>query len=81
MAEEKIDIPEGAIKIKLESKRKYSFCTCGHSKKIPYCDESHKKVNEEQGTSYKPFKIIPEQDSSIWISSSNWIEQKNKKIK
>ena len=81
MSEEKLEEKVKPIRVECEAGKEYSFCTCGHSKKIPYCDESHKKVNEEQGTSYKPFKIIPEQDSSIWISSSNWIEQKNKKIK
>ncbi|MEK6953357.1 MAG: CDGSH iron-sulfur domain-containing protein [Nanoarchaeota archaeon] len=79
MTEEKINISEGAIKVDLKTGRKYSFCTCGHSKKIPYCDESHKKINEEKGTSYKSFKIIPEQDCTLCISSSNWPDQKNKK--
>jgi len=76
MAEEKINTPEGAIKVDLKTGRKYSFCTCGHSKKIPYCDDSHKKVNEEQGTSYKSFKILPEQDCALLISSSNWPDKK-----
>ncbi|MBI2498726.1 CDGSH iron-sulfur domain-containing protein [Candidatus Woesearchaeota archaeon] len=80
MAEEKIDILEGAIKIELKAGRKCSFCTCGHSKKIPYCDDSHKKINEEQGTSYKPFKIIPEKDCTLCVSSSNWPNQKNKSL-
>lgn len=59
-------------KIKLEAGKKYSFCTCGKSKCLPFCDDEHKKLNEEEGTSYKSLKIIPKEDTEIEISSSNW---------
>eukprot|EP00996_Jenningsia_fusiforme_P005219 NODE_6145_length_600_cov_13.907441_g5739_i0.p1 GENE.NODE_6145_length_600_cov_13.907441_g5739_i0~~NODE_6145_length_600_cov_13.907441_g5739_i0.p1 ORF type:complete len:141 (+),score=26.63 NODE_6145_length_600_cov_13.907441_g5739_i0:82-504(+) len=31
----------------------YYWCSCGHSKNQPFCDGSHKQVNEEQKTSFK----------------------------
>jgi len=59
-------------KVILEKGKKYSFCTCGFSANIPFCDNSHKKINEEKGTSYCSFKIIPEKDIVLYVSSKNW---------
>ena len=41
------EIPNNAKKVKLKAGEKCSFCTCGKSKNLPYCDDSHRKFNEE----------------------------------
>ncbi|HIH13349.1 TPA: CDGSH iron-sulfur domain-containing protein [Candidatus Woesearchaeota archaeon] len=65
-----------AIKpVSLQANTKYSFCTCGQSKTLPFCDESHKQLNEEKGTCYKSLKIWPKKDVEIEVYSGNW-EQK-----
>ena len=60
------------VKIKLKSNKKYSFCTCGKSDTLPYCDNKHRKFNEKMGTNYKSMKIFSEEDTTILISSSTW---------
>ncbi len=66
------EIPLEARTITLEGKKKYSFCTCGKSKKIPYCDETHKSINEQQGTQYASLKIWPQEKTTVTLSSKNW---------
>ena len=67
-----IELPETAIEINAEAGRKYSFCTCGQSKNLPYCDNSHKEYNEKTGSHYRSFKMFPEQSIKMNVSSSNW---------
>jgi CDGSH-type Zn-finger protein len=64
--------PKNAVKVKLIKKKKYSFCTCGKSDTMPYCDNSHRLLNEEKGTDYKSLKVFPDEDTTMWISSSIW---------
>ena len=41
--------PQNApYKVKVEKDKTYSWCSCGLSKKQPFCDSAHK------GTDYKP---------------------------
>ena len=61
-------------KVELNAGKKYSFCTCGKSKALPYCDDEHKKINEKLKTSYKSLKIIPKQDIELEVYCSNWQE-------
>ena len=58
--------------VKLKFDEKYSICTCGKSKNLPYCDNEHRKLNEEKGTSYKSLKIIPKSDVELELYCSNW---------
>ena len=58
--------------IKLKSNEKCSICTCGKSKNLPYCDNEHRKLNEEKGTNYKSLKIIPKSDTEFELYCSNW---------
>ena len=67
-----MDKPENAVKIKLKSNKKYSFCTCGKSDTLPYCDNNHRTFNDEKGTNYKSLKVFPEKDTTICVSSSTW---------
>jgi len=59
-------------KIKLKNKIKYSICTCGLSKKMPFCDNNHRKYNSKNNTNYKSLKIESDKDVIINISSSTW---------
>ena len=70
-----IEIPADARRISLKKGVKYSFCTCGHSGKIPLCDDTHQRINAEKGTSYKSFKIFPLADCEVMVYSANWIKK------
>ena len=62
------------MKIKLQAGKKYSICSCGLSKILPYCDNSHRKFNTEKGIEYKSVKIIPDRDIKIEVTSSIWLK-------
>ena len=64
-------------KLDLKKGETYKICTCGTSKSIPICDDSHRQLNEEKGTSYKSLKITPMKDINMEVSSSNWEKDKN----
>ena len=66
------DIPKGSYKINLKAGKKYKLCTCGTSQMLPYCDDSHRELNEKEGTNYKSIKIFPEKDITITVNSKNW---------
>jgi len=68
------EIPNNAKKVKLKAGEKCSFCTCGKSKNLPYCDDSHRKFNEENKTNYKSLKVIPRSDVELEVFSSSWPE-------
>ena len=59
-------------KLKLLKNKKYSFCTCGLSKKLPFCDNNHIAHNFKNKTNYKSLKVIPHKDIEVEVSSSTW---------
>ena len=61
-----------AIKVKLFEGKRYSFCSCGLSKNLPYCDNAHRVYNEKQGTDYKSLKILPKEDTEVLVYSATW---------
>ncbi len=65
-------LPDEAKIISLKAGKRYSLCTCGHSKCLPFCDDAHKRVNEEKGTNYRSLKILPKTDVEIEVHSSTW---------
>ena len=64
------------MEIKLKAGRKYSICSCGLSKTLPYCDNAHREFNAENGTDYKSVKITPDKNTSIQIISNRWKRNK-----
>ncbi|XP_059181378.1 CDGSH iron-sulfur domain-containing protein 3, mitochondrial-like [Centropristis striata] len=51
------------FRVELVGGKRYSWCTCGHSKKQPFCDGAHK--TKAQGLS--PLRFVPEKDSTVWL--------------
>ena len=64
------------MKINLKSGKKYSICSCGLSKTLPCCDNSHREFNKMNKTDYKSLKINPENDIMIEVTSSLWPNNK-----
>ncbi len=58
----------------LKKDMRYSICACGFSARLPFCDGKHKEINQQEGSNYKSIKIIPSEDVTINISSSNWTD-------
>ncbi|XP_044046329.1 CDGSH iron-sulfur domain-containing protein 3, mitochondrial-like [Siniperca chuatsi] len=51
------------FRVELVGGKRYSWCTCGHSKKQPFCDGAHK--TKAQGLS--PLRFVPEKDTTVWL--------------
>lgn len=51
------------FKVELIAGKRYSWCTCGHSKKQPFCDGSHKTKAPGMG----PLRFVAEKDSTVWL--------------
>ncbi|XP_029287971.1 uncharacterized protein LOC115008243 isoform X1 [Cottoperca gobio] len=51
------------FKVELIGGKRYSWCTCGQSKKQPFCDGAHK--TRAQGLS--PLRFVPEKDATVWL--------------
>ena len=49
-------------KAKVEKDKTYSWCSCGLSKKQPFCDSSHNKDKY-----FKPFKYLAKSDKEVWF--------------
>ena len=58
--------------IQLKKNMKCSICSCGVSKKLPYCDNSHREYNKNNNTNYKSVKVYLLDDEKIKIACSNW---------
>mgnify|MGYP001163880678 FL=1 len=63
-----------SVIIKLKKNSRCSICSCGFSKKLPYCDNSHREANSNNNTSYKSVKVYLLDDDEIKITCSNWPE-------
>ena len=47
---------------KLSSGKTIALCRCWHSDKFPYCDGTHRKINEETGDKVGPAVITLVED-------------------
>ncbi len=45
--------------VEVENGKEYWWCSCGHSKKQPFCDGSHK------GTGFSPMQYVAEADGLV----------------
>ena len=61
------------MEIKLKAGKRYSICSCGLSKTLPFCDNAHREFNVENSTEYKSVKITPDTDTTIAVTSNRWI--------
>ncbi|KAM6972008.1 protein AF-17-like [Aplochiton taeniatus] len=51
------------FKVELVGGKRHSWCTCGHSKKQPYCDGAHKT----KAPGLSPLRFVPKQDATAWL--------------
>ena len=58
--------------IKLKAGKKYSICSCGLSKSLPFCDNNHREHNSVHQTEYKSLKITPDKEIILKVTSSRW---------
>ena len=67
------------MKIKILSNKKYSICSCGLSKKLPYCDNAHREYNIVNKSNYKSVKITSDKNIELDVISSTWDNNDKKK--
>ena len=65
------------ISLNIKKNVKYSICSCGLSKKMPYCDNEHRKFNQVNNTNYKSIKIIPSESICVKLDCNTWKKDKN----
>eukprot|EP00051_Salpingoeca_urceolata_P024770 m.437937 g.437937 ORF g.437937 m.437937 type:complete len:160 (-) comp20273_c1_seq54:66-545(-) len=51
------------MEVDVVANKRFSWCTCGLSKKQPFCDGAHKRA----GVSLKPLRVVPEVSESVWL--------------
>ena len=49
------------FKVKVEKGKTYSWCSCGLSKKQPFCDSSHR------GGAFKSVKYLANSNKEVWF--------------
>lgn len=58
--------------VEIQEEKRYSFCTCGLSEVLPYCDNAHREHNDKHGTHYKSLKIRSVKAVKLGLSSATW---------
>ena len=79
MSEEKLEEKVKPIRVECEAGKEYSFCTCGGSARLPFCDNTHREINSKRGTNYKSLKFCPENDVVTYVKCSNWKKESDNK--
>ena len=51
-------------KVKVENEKTYFWCSCGMSKKQPFCDNSHVHI---KGEKFKPVKYTATNDKVVFF--------------
>uniref|UniRef100_A0A3P9J887 Iron-binding zinc finger CDGSH type domain-containing protein n=1 Tax=Oryzias latipes TaxID=8090 RepID=A0A3P9J887_ORYLA len=51
------------FKVELSGGKHYSWCSCGLSRKQPFCDGSQKT----QASSFLPLRFVQEEGNAIWL--------------
>ena len=60
------------MEIKLKAGKRYKICSCGFSKTLPFCNNTHREFNAANNTEYKSVKITPDSDTIIEVTSNQW---------
>lgn len=58
------------VKVTLEKDKQYSWCTCGCSKKQPFCDGSHKELNAsnpDTSTHFRSHKFVADETKEYFL--------------
>ena len=58
--------------LKFKRNKKYSICSCGLTKKNPFCDNSHREFNKNNNCSYKSVKILLNDNDNLELFCNNW---------
>ncbi|NQZ14923.1 MAG: CDGSH iron-sulfur domain-containing protein [Alphaproteobacteria bacterium] len=54
---------EKPVEFTVEKGERYSFCTCGYSKKMPLCDGAHR----EKAPGMRSYKYEAAESGSVWV--------------
>ena len=60
--EKSTTLQNSPYKVKVEKDKIYFWCSCGLSKKQPFCDSSHKKLGK-----YNPVKYLAKSDKVVFF--------------
>jgi CDGSH-type Zn-finger protein len=73
--------------VEVEAGKKYSWCTCGMSAKEPFCDDSHKKFKNADGSAMmKSLKFDAAESKKVYLCGCKhtqnppFCDQSHKKI-
>ena len=58
--------------IKAKKNILYSICTCGLSKKIPFCDNTHRQIKNISDIEFKSVKISCSKDNILSLKCKTW---------
>ena len=58
--------------VTLHKGKKYSICSCGLSKALPFCNNAHREFNAKNGANYKSVKITPKETVKVELNSATW---------
>ncbi len=57
-----------SFKVDVEAGKKYSWCTCGMTKTVPFCDGAHKAFTNADGTSImKSLKFEVSENKTVFL--------------
>ncbi|KAM8945618.1 CDGSH iron-sulfur domain-containing protein 3, mitochondrial [Pelodytes ibericus] len=51
------------FKVEVKAGKVYPWCTCGYSKKQPFCDGSHRTA----APGLSPVRFTPTEDKKVWL--------------
>ncbi len=51
----------GPVKMYLDKNKKYAWCSCGRTERLPFCDGTHK------GSGYNPLIFKVEEDKEYYL--------------
>lgn len=61
MSDEPVIAQKAPYPVEVEAGKTYFWCSCGRSKRQPFCDGSHK------GTGFEPVKFVAEKSGTVFF--------------